>query len=284
MATFTNQANLTYTGGAVASNIVTGELLDSFSVTKNSVDSVYRNGDIVTYTISMTNTGNVPLTGLTVTDDLGAVDFNGTAVYPLTYQPDAIQYYQNGVEQAAPAVTAGPPLVITGVTVPANGNAQIIYSARVNEFAPLDANGAINNTVTVNGAGLAAETANDTVTVDAAPELSINKAINPATLTPGDPVTYTFTVVNNGNTAATEADNIQITDTFDPPLNITSVTYNGTPLTTPADYTYDAGTGTFATTAGQITVPAANYTQNAATGAYAVNPGTSTLVVNGTIA
>ncbi len=284
MATFTNQANLTYTGGAVASNIVTGEILDSFSVTKNAVDNVYRNGDVVTYTISLTNTGNAPLTGLTLTDDLGGYDFNGTTVYPLTYQPDAIQYYQDGVEQAAPAVTAGPPLTISNITVPANGNAQIIYSARVNEFAPLETAGTINNTVTVNGAGLAAETANDTVTVDDTPELSINKAINPATLTPGDPVTYTFTIVNNGNTEATAADNIQITDTFDPLLNITSVTYNGTQLTTPADYTYDAGTGAFTTNAGQITVPAATYTQNPTTGAYAVNPGTSTLVVNGTIA
>ena len=34
-----------------------------------------------------------------------------------------------------------------------------------------------------------------------------------------------------------------ITDTFDPILNITGVTFNGTAWTSPEDYTYDAATG-----------------------------------------
>jgi hypothetical protein len=39
--------------------------------------------EIVTYVVTLRNTGNGPLTGLVVTDDLGGYDFNGTTVYPL---------------------------------------------------------------------------------------------------------------------------------------------------------------------------------------------------------
>ena len=62
-----------------------------------------------------------------------------------------------------------------------------------------------------------------------------------------------------------------------------TVTLNGAALTTPAQYTYDAATGQFATVPGVITVPAAAFTQNATTGAYAVTPGTVTLTVSGTV-
>lgn len=73
-----------------------------------------------------------------------------------------------------------------------------------------------------------------------------------------------------------------VTDTFDPRLSDLTVTLNGTALTAPTQYTYDAATGQFATVAGVITVPAATFTQNTA-GAYSVSPGTSTLTISGTI-
>ena len=83
-------------------------------------------------------------------------------------------------------------------------------------------------------------------------------------------------------TFETMSANPVVTDTFDPRLSGLTVTLNGTALTAPAQYTYDAATGRFATVAGVITVPAATFTQNAA-GAYSVSPGTSTLTISGTI-
>ena len=53
------------------------------------------------------------------------------------------KYYINGVLQPAPAATAGPPLVINGITVPAGGNLVIVYEAEVNPYAPLAATGNI---------------------------------------------------------------------------------------------------------------------------------------------
>ena len=48
MATFYNQATLTYNGRAVNSNITVGEIVDAVSMTKSVISESYRVGDTVT--------------------------------------------------------------------------------------------------------------------------------------------------------------------------------------------------------------------------------------------
>ena len=284
MAIFSNQATLTYNGNTTNSNIAYGEILDVLVATKTSVEGIYTPGTLVTYVVTLRNTGNTTLTGLTVTDDLGGYDFGGTTIYPLTYEDGSVALFANGVPQAAPAVTAGPPLVITGISVPANGDVVLVYQARANEYANPAAESTIVNTVTVTGDGLSAPiTATATVTAEAAPELTISKSITPTQVVDNDRVTYTFVIQNSGNEAVVATDNAAITDTFDPILTALTVTFNGTAWTEGVQYTYDETTGLFTTNAGQITVPAATYTQDPVTGAYTVTPGIATLIVTGTI-
>ena len=284
MATFTNQATLTYNGQTTTSNVTVGELTETLTAAKTAVVPTYGTDGRVTYILSLVNSGTAPLTGLTITDDLGGYAFNAGTVYPLSYTAGSVRYYQNGAPQTAPAVTAGPPLVFNGIAVPAGGNAVIVYEAAPTAFAPLNAESTVVNTVRVTGAGLAdGVTATATVAPTAAPRLAINKSLFPTTVTENGQLTYTFTVLNSGNTAADAAAGAVITDTFDPRLTGLTVTLNGTVLTTPAQYTYDPATGVFSTVAGVVTVPAATYTQNSATGAYSVTPGTAVLTVNGTV-
>lgn len=284
MATFTNQATLTYSGGTTTSNVTVGELTQTLTAAKTAVVPTYDTDGSVTYILSLVNSGTTALTGLTVTDDLGGYAFNGTTVYPLSYTAGSVRYYQNGVLQTAPTVTAGPPLVFTGITVPAGGDAVIVYEAVPTAFAPRGVEDTVTNTVSVTGTGLAdAVTAAETVAPATTPRLNIFKALSPTTVAENGQLTYTFTVQNSGSTAADAAASIVITDTFDPRLTDLTVTLNGTALTAPTQYTYDAATGVFATVAGVVTVPAATYTQDAATGAYTVTPGTATLTVTGTV-
>ena len=283
MAQFTNQAQLSYNNTVLNSNIATGELLDVLSITKTAVTESYDRSGNAVYVVSIVNTGNTAYSGLTLTDNLGGYTFGSATVYPLNYVAGSVKYYNNGVLQTtAPTVTAGPPLAISGITVPAGGNATVIYEADITGFAPLGTESQINNTVTLSGNGITALTATETITAAAAPELTINKTISPARVTEGDRVTYTFTIHNYGNTAATAADNVVIRDTFNPILSSLAVTFNGTAWAATTNYTYNQSSGEFATVAGQITVPAATYAQNT-DGSYAITPGVSVLTVTGTV-
>ena len=284
MAIFTNQATLTYNGSSTNSNIAYGEILDVLVATKTAVEGSYAPGQIVTYVVTLRNTGNASLTGLVVTDNLGGYDFNGATVYPLTYEDGSVALFTNGVLQAAPTVTAGPPLVFSNITVPAGGDTVIVYQAQANAFANPAVGGSIDNTVTVTGDGLSAPiTATETVVANAAPLLTISKSITPSQVVDNDRVTYTFVIQNSGNQAVVATDDAAITDTFDPILTALTVTFDGAAWTQGVQYNYNEATGLFATVPGQILVPAATYTQDPVTGAYTATPGIATLVVTGTI-
>ncbi len=283
MAQFTNTASLSYSGGTVNSNTVTGLVQDNLTASKTSLDNNYAPGDNVTFLVNFVNTGDTALNTLTLTDDLGAYTSGTQTVIPLTYNTGSARYYVNGVLQTAPTVTEGQNLVFTGLSVPAGGNALVVYEATANQFASPESTGSITNTATITGPGLADSVVADTTLATVAePVLTINKAVSPAVVNANGELTYTFTIQNSGNTEATVADNVVLNDLFDPRLNITSVTYNGAPWAAPANYTYDAGTGQFTSVAGQITVPAAAYVQNA-NGSWTITPGVSTVTVTGNV-
>jgi uncharacterized repeat protein (TIGR01451 family) len=284
MAIFSNQATLTYNGNTTNSNIAYGEIVDVLTATKTAIEGSYTPGDLVTYAVTLRNTGTSALTGLTVTDDLGGYSFGTTTVYPLSYEDGSATQFTNGVPQAAPAVTAGPPMVISGITVPAGGDVVLVYQARVNSYANPALGGSITNTVTVTGDGLSGPvTASQTVDVLSAAQLTISKSISPTQVVDNDRVSYTFVIQNSGNQAVVATDNAAISDVFDPRLTALIVTYDGAAWTQGVQYSYDEATGLFTTNPGYLYVPAAGYTQDPVTGAYSVNPGIATLVVTGTI-
>lgn len=284
MAVFFNQAALSYDGNTVNSNIVRGEIVGVLTATKTAVSGTYNSDDTITYVVSLLNSGNSALTGLTVTDNLGEYVQGGMIFTPLDYVEDSILYYVNGVLQADPEVTAGTDLVISGITVPADGNAILIYQATTNDTAPLAEGSTITNTVTITGACMANPvTASETITVESAARLSIIKALTPTTVTENGQITYTFVIENRGNTPIVATDDAVVRDTFDPILENIVVTFNGDIWTEGVNYTYNEATGEFATIPGPITVPAATYTQDPVTGIYTITPGVSVLTVTGTV-
>lgn len=284
MQTFTNQASLSYNDVTVNSNVTVGEIRATMSMTKTALRDEYAADDTVTYVISIVNSGTTALNGLTMTDDLGGYDVAAQTRYPLTYQEGSLRYYVNGVLQTTPTITGTAPLTVTGISVPAGGNAILIYEAQANAYAPLGEAGSILNTAALSGTGLGNElTAAETITPVLGPELSITKSLSPTSIAENGQVTYTFLIQNVGNEAAVAADNVVMSDTFVPALSGLTATLNGVVLTPATDYTYDEATGQFATVAGVITVPAATFTQDAATGLWSTTPGTAVLVVTGTI-
>ncbi|MBQ7011966.1 MAG: hypothetical protein IJN63_09700 [Clostridia bacterium] len=279
MAVFTNRATLSYNNKTVNSNTVTGEVVDVITLTKAAVRDVYGANDIITYTVSIANAGTVDVTGLTVTDDLGAYPFGEGTLVPLTYIEDTAKYYVNGVLAAGLTVSSVSPLVLDGITVPAGGNALLIYAARANEFAPPCADGTITNTATATSCGAEASTV---ITAVCEPDLAVEKALCPGTVPCNGEISYTITIINNACCPATAEDNVVLADTFNPPITITSVTVDGAEL--PAtSYTYNEETGEFATVAGAVTVPGATFTQDPETGVWTSEAGATVIVINGNV-
>ena len=283
MATFTNQATLTYNGTIINSNIASGEILEVLSATKTAVIPTYSQDSEVTYVINIVNAGATVYTGLTITDNLGAYPFGMTTLVPLDYVNGSVRYYLNGVLQPAPAVTVGTELVISGIGVPAGGVATIIYVATANEFAPLRTDDSVTNTAVIGGNGITEIVVTETVTPESDARLTITKTISPVTVTENGQLTYTFTIQNTGNVPITVSDSAVITDTFNPVLTGLNVNFNGVTWTEPVNYTYNELTGEFETNLGQITVPAATYLQDTTTGAWVTEPGVSVLTVTGTV-
>lgn len=284
MATFFNQATLSYNGNVVNSNVVSGEILSVLSANKTAIGTGYGESDEITYVINVINSGNSAFNGLTLTDDLGAYLLNGTTLTPLDYVDGSLSYFVNGTLAATPAVTAGPPLTVSGINVPANSNVSIVYKARLNEFAPLEAGSVIVNTATLSGSGITPIEFSATIPVDSFIALSITKALSPSSISQNGSVTYTFVISNNGNRDTVLADNVVVSDVFSPALvPIVNVTVDGTPIALGSGYNYNSATGEFSTVVGALTVPAATYDRDPVTGAVIVSPGSTVLSVTGNV-
>ena len=282
----TNQASIAYkyndqTASAV-SNVATATLTEPLSVSKVSLEAVYRLGDEITYVITVTNGGAAALSGISLTDDLGGYAIGAGTATPLTYVGPAI-YFVDGVFGGSITPILGADGVSFGpITVGAGSALQIVYKAAVNQYAAIGEDGQITNTATVTvGGNTAPVSDSNTITVDKYADVTITKSMTPGTVSDGDALTYTFVINNYGNAEATD---IVLTDAFDPaPDNIT-VQVDG--VTVPAtDYSYVGGVltlpGEVSTT--QLTLPPATVTQDPATGEVTVTPSSLTVTVKGII-
>lgn len=283
MAVFTNRATLSYNGKSTASNTVTGEIVGALTVTKTALSAGYSANDIVSYIVTLVNNGQTEISGITLTDDLGAFAYEALTLVPTDYIEGSAKYFVNGVKQADPQATGGDTLVISGVSVPAGGSAVVAYSVRVNEYAPLDAGGSIKNTVSAASARLTSELI-DTEEIPASgePVLDITKSLCPLSVEENGSVTYTFVIANYGAAEADAGVGAVLNDTFSPALTGLAAALDNNALELGTDYTYDEATGEFATLPGVITLPAATFSRDE-TGMQTVTPAAVTLTVTGTV-
>ena len=287
MATIENFATVRYTSNGVTatrvSNLAEVALESSVILTKTPLSSVYVENDTLTYILGIQNTSGAALTNVRIEDDLGTFPFEGGELTPLTYASNAILLIngQNSTAQLTVDSTTQGSLIFTIASLPAGATANIVYNAQINEFAPLDLNSTIVNTATLSADADCAEgSASATVTAESGANISVLKQMSPNPVVCGDTLTYSIRIYNYGNVAA---ENVQITDVFDPAPENIIVTRNGVPF--PAtDFTYENGVLTLpADTATADTVPPATFFRNPQTGEVTVTPGLVEYIITGTI-
>ena len=280
--TITNQAQIAYTAGddrlVSFSNVATATLQDPLSVEKIALDTEYRRGEDITFIISVTNNGTSALSQVTVTDDLGTYENGTLTVAPYTYSGRAALFI-DGVYQGSitPSVAAGS-IQFTLAALQAGSNAQIVYEAGANDFAPFDTGSSVTNTATVTAAGLTeSATSSATVNAEEYASVTVSKSMSATGSSDSPAITYTFDIFNYGNIEATD---IVLSDTFDPAPATITVRVNGETVD-PANYTYSGGTLTLPTgSALSLSLPAATSQVNTS-GGYDVTPAALTVTVVG---
>ncbi|WP_010204279.1 beta strand repeat-containing protein [Salinibacterium sp. PAMC 21357] len=209
--------NVTATSGPSTAAVATITAAPQLTTTKSaSATAGAKLGDAITYTITIVNTGNQTLTGVTLTDTLAGLSA------PVITWPGVAQ-------RLAPGQTA---------------TAQASYTVKQ---ADVD-RGNIQNTATADGIAPGAVAVTDdsdnvvTTTVAAAPLLSLTKSgalPSGSTARAGEVITYTFVLRNTGNVTISDATIV------DPLADLSSISFGAWP--TAVDKTLTPGTQVTAT-------------------------------------
>lgn len=208
-----NQSNTTYqyvvdpnlppASANTLSNVITTQINNANIVATKSVNTpTAAIGDIVTYTIAVTNTGNIPASATVLTDGLGA----------------GASFIQNSVTiNNVPQPGLDPSLGVHLADISPGDTVFITFQAQILAIPPsgtLTNNALVNYEYTVNpnqSPAVGSTVTNTTVTPIIDATLVINKSASTTFATIGDTITFTSAVTNNGNTTA---NNIIFTDTI----------------------------------------------------------------------
>ncbi len=227
-----NQSNTTYqyvidpnlppASANALSNVITTQINNATIIATKSVNTPNAAiGDIVTYTIAVTNTGNIPASATVLTDGLGpgASFIPNSVTINNVSQPGLDPSLGIHLDDISPGNTTFITFQVKILAIPPSGtltnNALVNYEYAVN---PAETP-AIGSTVT-----------NTTVTPIIDATLVINKSASTTFATIGDTITYTTTITNTGNIPA---NNVVFSDPIPSWTQFVagSVVVDGTPLT-----------------------------------------------------
>lgn len=156
-----------------------------------TVDKAYADvGDVLTYTVTIDNQNDFPVSNVLMTDATPA----GTT-------------YVGNLLVSAPYTGTTPAGGITISSIPANGSATVSWQVKVNTAPPIPT--PITNAATVSVPGGTSGSTNVVTTQVSLARIVMTKASDPSFVQPGDVVTYTITLNNVGNAAA---NNVVVTD------------------------------------------------------------------------
>ncbi len=210
--------------------------ITSTTTSSGASSSQVDGGDTITYSYVVTNTGNVSLNTVALTDP--GVKFNGGAAQPLSTGPTKVS--GDAVNPNVLDVGEVWTYTATYVLTQANVDAAAGVTNGVSNTVTSSAKDPQNNTVSPTASTLTA-----TTTINSVPSLTIVKTADKAgPLVKGDVVTFSYLVTNNGNVTING-------------VGITETAFNGTggiPALTPSGGASTLAPGAFTTFTASYTV------------------------------
>lgn len=266
--TINNTASATYVYGkaetaTAVSNTATTNLIEQYAISgsKLSNNSTFRNGENITYQISVSNIGTLSLYSVTISDDLGG------STNPLSFLDSSATMNLNGISSFITPTSTRPLTFVLPSPLASGETATITYVARVSSSLDESVETIVNTaTITANEGS----TTGTSISVTPSPSFTLSrgefanvtmsKNVSSTQITAGETFSYTLTLFNSGSLDAT---GVVITDTLPTGFKIESVTSltNGVTTTFSAsDYTIESSTNTLTLPTGSsltITVPGA---------------------------
>lgn len=266
--TINNTASATYAYGraetaSAVSNTATTSLIEQYAISgsKLSNNASFRNGENITYQISVSNIGTLSLYTVTISDDLGGLKT------PLSYVDSSATLNVNGVSSFITPTSTSPLTFVLPSPLAAGETATITYVARVSSSLGEDVETIVNTASISANEG---STSGTSISVTPSPSftlsrgefanVTISKNVSSSQVTQGETFSYTLTLSNSGSLDAT---GVVITDTLPTGFEIESVTSRTNGVTTTfsaSDYTVESSTNTLTLPTGSslsITVPGA---------------------------
>lgn len=91
--------------------------------------------------------------------------------------------WQIQILQPKPTVAAGAQLTVSGLNIPAGGNALLVYETKPTEYAPMAEESEITNTATISGGGITPVNVKESIQALSEPVLTITKSVSPVPVT-----------------------------------------------------------------------------------------------------
>lgn len=255
----------------VSTQINYADITTAGNIIKSVTPAYAQFGEVLTYTVALKNTGNVPANNVVVTDVIPAgttyMPGSTTASVPFTGDPTTMITLLNPIAAGGTATITFKVRIVNGIPAvnPIANTAAVKYAYTVDPTAP--------NGVTATGIS------NTVTTPVSTAHLNIVKTADKTIAYIGDVITYNLAVKNTGNIPADKVvitDNVPNGTVFIPGTLVVSVPYTGSPASA-ITLTNSIPAGQTVTLTFQVKVvaipnpnPIANVAQ--AVYAYTVNP------------
>jgi len=247
-----NTASVAYAYGrsgvdSATSNVATTSLIEDYAIsaTKQSLNSSFRPGENITYSINVRNDGTEPLYLVTISDDLGG------AGQPLSFVEGSGLAVVNGVTSTVVPTTINPLTFTLSSPLASGESATLVFVTRVSSSLA-ETIDEITNTATVTARE--GSLTGDIITVSPNPsttllledyaQLNVTKEVSASEIVPNQAFDYVITIENLGSLDAT---NVVVTDQLPAGFTINSISAVTNGVSTsyePADYTIDPTTNT----------------------------------------